>query len=439
MADVKKRKRSSQPDGDVAPGARRHPIADSKADFGWKEAKQLSTQNPPFILEPAGCQIPDDATFHVYTRERAKDDLPDDPTPLEKYEYLLYSNDHPLFEFKAREDPLTKWTRLYVGFENPTTGKKEMVQTKKLIVRAVAKDRLPSSLAAAEKDQPTSRMEMATELGRLFGTKRAKKAIVEKERNEIAMPATNADGSPVKMNRAEAATLDVIGEAGAGMATREELQATIDATKPVPKANLEAEDIHDVYDPMEIIGPSVLNNIPVKDWQDAVENNTELNLNSHYVARLVMPVGHGPNSMARLRLLRYIHYLIQYYTLATRKRSSRRAMRKKEFEEATGASSQMSAHLQNKYTNRGEINSYFDAMIITHILALASIIDSFEFDITRLRMDLRIDQEKFSQHFQEIGGRVVQAKEQATGKVVQVARLTLPLRFPKQRTIRRRG
>lgn len=279
---------------------------------------------------------------------------------------------------------------------------------------------------------------MATELGRLFGTKRAKKAILEKERNEITMPSANANGSPQKLNRATAATLDSIGEAGADMATREEMQANIDATKPVPKANLEAEDIQDVYDPVALIGSDILNSIPFKDWKESIESGEGVNVTSRYVASRVEDVARGPNSASRLRLLRYVYYLIVFYTSATRKGRSRKALRRKEFCELTGASAQVSSQIVHKFAEKGEINSFHDALILTHIFAFVSIIDNFELEVQLLREDLGIDQDKFTQHFHEIGGRVVQAKERDTGKVVRVARLALPLQFPKQRRIRQK-
>lgn len=279
---------------------------------------------------------------------------------------------------------------------------------------------------------------MATELGRLFGTKKAKKAIAEKERNEITMPATNVDGSPKKLDRATNATLDLIGEAGAGMATREQMQATVDAYKPVPKANLEAEDIQDVYDPVVLIGRDTLNSVPFKDWKESIESGEGIDVSSRYVASRVTDVARGPNSASRLRLLRYIYYLIVFYASASRKGRTRKAVRKKDFCELSGASSQVASQIHNKFAERGEINSFHDALILTHVLALVSVIDNFELEIQHLREDLGIDQEKFSQHFGEIGGRVVQAKERGTGKTVRVARLALPLHFPKQRRIRQK-
>lgn len=279
---------------------------------------------------------------------------------------------------------------------------------------------------------------MATELGRLFGSKKAKKAILEKERNEIMLPSTNADGSPKKMNRAAEATLDVIGEAGEKMATREELQATVDASKPVPRANLEAEDIQDVYDPVSLIGRDILNSVPFKDWKESIESGEGVNVSSRYVASRVDDVARGPNHASRLRLLRYIYYLITFYTSAARKGHSRRAARKKDYCEVSGASGAIASHLHGKFSDRGDINSFHDALILTHIFAFVSILDNFELEIQHLREDLGIDQEKFAQHFHEIGGRVIQAKERDTGRAIRVARLALPLQFPKQRRMRQK-
>ena len=277
------------------------------------------------------------------------------------------------------------------------------------------------------------------DLGRLFGSKRAKKAIEEKARNEISVPTLNTDGTPKALSAATNATLDAIKEASADMASREELQATLDATKPIPKPNMDAKDIQDVYDPLEIIGAEILNSIRVKDWQDACENGEGVQVTSKFVASRLNTVARGPNSTERLRLLRYIYYLIVYYTNATRKRGGRTAMLKKNFKALTDASDIIADHFLRKFTNgRGEINSYFDSLILTHILAFASVIDNFSFDVQFLREDLKIDQEKLTTHFHEIGGRVKELKDKSTGRVMHIATLSLPLHFPRQRKIRQR-
>ncbi|PKS10039.1 hypothetical protein jhhlp_004664 [Lomentospora prolificans] len=435
MADVKKRKRASLSANDPPKSKRQA----TENPFAWVEADVQETANPPFILEPAGCLLPEDLKFKVYTRQRKPTEIAKDATQLERREYLLFSNNHPVYEFTAREDPATKWTRLYVGYEDPKTGKKDVVQTRKLIVRAVPREQKALESATTGRVAQEKHSELMNDLGRLFGSKRAKKAIEEKARNEIAIPVVNADGTPKKLNTATNATLDAIREASASMATRDELQASVDATKPIPKPNLEATEIQDVYDPAEIIGSEILNSIRIKDWQEACEKGEGVQLMSKFVASRLNNVARGPNSATRLRLLRYIYYLIVYYTNATRKRGARTAMQKKDFKSIAGASDIISDHFLRTFTNgRGEINSYFDSLMLTHILAFASVLDGFTFDVQFLREDLKIDQEKFSMHFNEIGGRVKELKEKSTGRVKHIATLALPLQFPRQRKIRQR-
>ncbi|CAI4219161.1 unnamed protein product [Parascedosporium putredinis] len=405
--------------------------------FAWIEADVQETANPPFILEPAGCKLPDNVKFKVYSRQRKPDEVAKDATQLERREYLLFSNDHPVYEFTAREDPATRWTRLYVGYEDPKTGKKDVVQTRKLIVRAIARGQMPPDPSTAGRSGQDVRAPRRATPPPLYATSE------EGDRGEgekrDCTPTMNEDGTPMVLGEAESATLDAIKSASAGMATRDELQASIDSTKPIPHANLEATEIQDVYKPEEIIGAEILNGIRIKDWQEACDKGEGVQLMSKFVASRLNNVARGPNSASRLRLLRYIYYLIVYYTNATRKRAGRTAMLKKDFKSITGASDTISDHFLRTFTNgRGEINSYYDSLMLTHALALASVLDGFTFDVQFLREDLKIDMEKFSTHFKEIGGRVKELKEKSTGRVKHVATLALPLQFPRQRRIRQR-
>ena len=102
-------------------------------------------------------------------------------------------------------------------------------------------------------------MERKTDLGQTFGTKKAKKAIRDNVLNAIAPQKKAGDNSPTKIDNASRAMLNSVGAITSKMATREELQAAVDDAKPIPRANLEAEDIQDVYDPAAIIGADILN------------------------------------------------------------------------------------------------------------------------------------------------------------------------------------
>ncbi|KAJ3473961.1 hypothetical protein NLG97_g10054 [Lecanicillium saksenae] len=72
-------------------------------------------------------------------------------------------------------------------------------------------------------------------------------------------------------------------------------------------------------------------------------------------------------------------------------------------------------------------------LLITHLCVFACIADNFEVDTQALREDLRIDDKTMNQYFREIGARVKPVSKKAQGVVTSIARLVLPLDFPKQR------
>ena len=128
---------------------------------------------------------------------------------------------------------------------------------------------------------------MKNELGQAFGTKKAKKAIAAQAENALT-PNRNKDGRPQpQQGEADRALVSSIKDSTAEMATREELQAAVDQVRPVPKGNYEADDVQDVYDPREIIGPEILNAIPVRDWQDKARQQEEMRVPSRFVACLL--------------------------------------------------------------------------------------------------------------------------------------------------------
>lgn len=82
--------------------------------------------------------------------------------------------------------------------------------------------------------------------------------------------------------------------------------------------------------------------------------------------------------------------------------------------------------------------------LLTHAAALALVVDNFETDVHDLREDLRLDNKQIAQYFHEIGCRVGAPTEAERQKMKitkaeaashRMARLRLPLDFPRQRNI----
>jgi DNA-directed RNA polymerase I subunit RPA49 len=274
-------------------------------------------------------------------------------------------------------------------------------------------------------------------LGQTFGTKKAKKAIESNVINAISPQKKRADGSPQKLDTASKAILAEIGEVTSTMATREELQAAVDKVRPIPIANLDADEISDVYRPEDVIGAEVLNMIPVRDWMELAKGSDEFQLYSQFVARRLRRVGSSERSaVARLRLLRYLYFVVIFFKRTksgsqkgTRRIPTREQLRK----DLAPAPEGVIENIRRKFSENGEMRKFHIELLITHCITFACIIDNFEMDTADLRTDLMLDQAKMNSYTHEIGGRVKQVVDKKAGRTLHIAKLALPLDFPKQR------
>jgi DNA-directed RNA polymerase I subunit RPA49 len=340
----------------------------------------------------------------------------------------------------------------FLGIYDPKTGKLEVVEAKKMTMRASVRARQgaaatsgqrdnsqvrlhPSTLEGQYSNEVQTMLQLKTDLGQTFGTKKAKKAIQENVLNAIA-PQKKAGEEPAKIDAAARAMLNSVGEVTSTMSSREELQAVVDAAKPVPIANMEATEIQDVYDPKKIIGADILKLVPVREWQEKVQHKESIQVPSRFVAARVNRVAGNEEAVDRLRVLRYFFFVLLFYLHSKpgKARGTRTiAPREKLREFLAPAPEAVIESIRRKFSDRGEMRKFHVDLLITHCCVFASIIDNFEVDTQNLRDDLKIDQKTMNAYFQEIGGRVKHVTNKDTKQQVSVARLTLPLNFPKQR------
>lgn len=279
-------------------------------------------------------------------------------------------------------------------------------------------------------------MERKTDLGQTFGTKKAKKAIRENVLNAIA-PQRKAGDAPTKIDNAAKAILSSVGGITTNMATREELQAAVDEAKPVPKANFDALDIQDVYDPNVIIGADVLNLVPIREWQEKARHKEGIQTASRFVAARVNAIATNDDAVTRLRVLRYFDFLLMFYlnTKPGKQRGTRQVPPRDKLRELMApAPEAVVENIRRKFSDAGVIRKFHIDLLMAYCCVFACIVDNFEVDTQNLRDDLRVDQKTINQYFHEIGGRVKPVSNKAEGaRATHVARLTLPLDFPKQR------
>ncbi|EHA50874.1 hypothetical protein MGG_06381 [Pyricularia oryzae 70-15] len=384
--------------------------------------------SPPVIATAPGLSVSPSVQFNPYTKLRKASSKSRNAPVLG--DILLHSSSHRSLDYTAREEQSQNgegFLRHYIGVFDPKTGELEVVEARKVTVRGSVRSQQAPAEAMSAIESKTN-MDMRTDLGQAFGTKKAKKALVSKVENAIT--AIN-NASSRDSGAGEAALMASIKTAAANMPTRDELQAAVDGAKPVPKGNYDAAEIQDVYDPDQIIGSDVLNAIPVRDWQTANKNDENVQLTSRYVANRLPRVGEHAESLKRLRILRYLYFLMTFIKIAKPGKNGVRKLppRDKLREALSPAPDVVLDSLRHKFADGTQMRKIHADLIMTTCCVLASIIDSFEVDTFDLREDLQLEQKQLNSYFAEIGART---KPVVNGdKKTTIAKLALPLQFPK--------
>ncbi|KAI5459881.1 RNA polymerase I associated factor, A49-like protein [Mariannaea sp. PMI_226] len=428
---TKKRKR----DGESAPKPKKKVAIDAPPAVATVASVLRPKFCPPVIAISPGFQIPTDISFQSYAPMSESKSKSKTSKPAGEKNILLHSTAHRSLDYTIKsEAPRGTKPALnhFIGIYDPKTGKMQVVEAKKMTIRGTVRAK---QAAASDLTAKQTMMERRTDLGQTFGTKKAQKVIQENVLNAIA-PQRKPGDALTKIDSAAQAMLDSVGQITSTMASREELQAVVDDAKPVPIANVDATEIQDVYDPKKIIGADILNLVPIREWQEMATHGESIQVMSQYVASRVNRIATNQEAVDRLRVLRYFYFLFLFYrnskpgkVRGTRSLPSREKLR----EVLAPAPEAVIENIRRKFSDAGQMRKFHIDLIMTHCCAFACIVDNFEVDTQHLKTDMRLDQKLMNQYFHEIGGRVKPVSNKETKSVVHIAKLTLPLDFPKQR------
>ncbi|KAK8140286.1 hypothetical protein PG984_000352 [Apiospora sp. TS-2023a] len=364
---------------------------------------------------PGLTQLPN-ISFQAYTRPAPNKKKSKKASPPE----LMLHASTDRVEYTAKEDGdggVDSHLAHYIGVFDPATGKLDVIQAKKMTMRATPKAQKAPEESAADAAFRTM-TEQRNTLGMEFGTKKAKKAIASITENAIGPGRSNVEGVTT-LDSSSLALMDSISDAARGIASREQLQATADQSKPVPPGNFEATEIQDVYKPEELIGADLLSSIPVKDWQDIAKKQSPLTNTNKYVSESFWNVArkHAKREGPRL------------FKLPDRKKLQ---------ELLDPAPVQLIDSIRRKFSEGGEVRKFHTDLLKTYCCALVSILENFEFETEAIRFDLSMTEKEFTQYFKQIGGKMMVRKDPTGKGKMQVAKLALPLEFPQIRFARAR-
>lgn len=431
--ESKKRKRQSN--GVETPSKKVAFDADSKVTVSHVEEKQC-----PVVLSARGVSAPR-VPFKAYARAR-KDKTTGNSIKPKTHDLLLQSSQHPRLDYTAAPTSLDDNLAHYVAIYDPATKRLQVAPAHHLELKTT----LRSEALEAEKDRLTN-AQQREQLGREFGTKKAKKAIASKTENAI----NHDPKGKGKVTDVQNAVLESVEDATAGAASRnaaEEADAAF-AAKPIPKPNLQAENVEDVYTYRTLVPSADDRLVDVKEWQQKARADEAINFSHRFPAYRVSRLGKSDEIM-KLKALKYLTLLLEFHDALSRGKSGRKVPKSEILKKKLSAwPSQLVDSVRRRFTNDSgqELGKWHMDNLYTHMCALSLYVDGWVTATTDLKDDLKMEQREISQYFSELGCKVGAPTEadkhsknitKAQASVTRMAKLKLPLEFPKPRAGRRR-
>lgn len=393
----------------------------------------------PVLISAPGLTTPN-LPFKPYTRALSTKVNPSDVPKPDTHELMLHSSQHPRLDYTASSVALDQNLAHYVAIYEPATNQIEIKRAHHLSLR--------SGLRREDKGEDKQRQtfrQQREELGREFGTKKAKKAIADKFVNAIVKDG-NSKG---KKNDVEEAVLASMADMVSAVPKEEEKLEAALASKPIPKPNLEAENVEDVYTYNTLLPPTDARLVPIKDWLEKTQAEENIELKHRFPAYRIQALGTSGDT-SRLKSLRYLALLLEFHdVLANAGRSGKKVPKKDLLQKKLdGWPENLIDAVRRRFANASnELPKWHMDNLYAHMCALSLYVDGWTTDTTDLKEDLKMENKEITQYFRELGCRVAAPTEaererrkltKAQAGVRRIARLKLPLEFPKARTARRK-
>lgn len=251
-----------------------------------------------------------------YTKTRQGGSRPSLTTP----ELLLHSSAHPKLDYIAREESSNGsegHLKHYIGVYDPETGKLQLVQARKLVIRRTLRLSDNDDKGSDSEKDASKNLSARSNLGLAFGTKKSQKAIRALTANAIKASPTKskspASGTGRALDPLASAVVSSMAQYTSSMPTREQMQADIDENKPIPKPNVGAETPAEVYPVEQLVGgTNVLRSMNVQELMDKVKAGEDVQTRSLFVSNRLRAVVQS-GDVKRVRTLRYLLLLLEWY------------------------------------------------------------------------------------------------------------------------------
>lgn len=330
--------------------------------------------------------------FTPYVESHGSDNLNATPAPS-SHSILLHSSAHPQLDYTASSLD-EKGLSHYLGVFDPEKRTLQLVPAHPTTVRTT----LRSEVVEFRADEAISRAKQRELLGMEFGTKKAKKALTSKVINAIGAEA----GKGV-----ESAVMATVNSTSSALPTRSERDDAVLDAKPIPKPNLETDEIELIYSIDQLIPKGDMRDMAVKDWQDKVKNDIAIDFTSRFVANRVVNIVKSQD-IKKLRALKYLLLLLDFVSALRPARGGRTVPQRDELKQKMEAWPETAVdNVRRRFAEggyvgqypvlwtptdaRSDINKWHFDNLMTHMAAISLYIDGYRTDTHDLREDLRME------------------------------------------------
>ena len=394
----------------------------------------------PVLVSSPGITTPS-IPFHAHFKSKSKKASTKSVPHPSSHDCYLHSTRHPRLDYTAATANPEEATAHYIAVFDPTAQHLQVFPAHQVALRSTLR-----SEVAEETEKPNRTYgQQRADLGQEFGTKKAKKAIADRTANAIARDTKDKK----KTDGVQDAVLGAVADSAVTVGAQKDAEQTLLDSKPIPRPDTTAEKVEDVYRFNMLVPVADARLVNTLDWQEKARADEVMEFHHRFPASRAGPVGKGGNPL-RLKALRYLHLLLEFHdVLQSAGKSGKKVPRKEVIQ--TKLSSWPEAlvdSVRHRFANRSnELPKWHMDNLYTHMCALSLFVDGWVTDASNLRDDLKMDTKEIRQYFRELGCRVGpptekerlardMSKKQANS--VTIAKLKLPLDFPKPRIARRR-
>ncbi|KAF8468838.1 RNA polymerase I associated factor, A49-like protein [Kalaharituber pfeilii] len=424
----------------------------------------------PIVATTPGVTMPSNTSLIAYSRPRATKKNKSNTGAA--VEYIVHGATERI-DYEGRElQEDAEVEKYFVGIYDPETGEVEVHAAPRVHVRREIK-------ALRERDAELAKRSTAIEgynvsraiLGAEFGTKKSKKAIERRDLNQIDVKDMDASVTTSIVSQ--------IGENTESMPTREDLDKAHEEKMLLPPHKTEGiTSPAEVYRLEDVVSKEELDVLWVQDWYEMGKSGVVQVPNNSHVTNRIAKLGlvKTPNATntRKLKLLKYISILRNFYTFLTNRAESERLLltgKEIEIRHRLNISSDLLSILLKKYTETvgGPTKEVLDDVeggkelgrprrksspaLLTKLLNWIVIIclfveENFQVDVFYLKDDLGLQTRDMLQVFTNVGCRrkdltPIQADalgiSKSEAKLHRIAYLTAKPEFPKPRARKKAG